>query len=201
MFKPGDAIFDLEELKLELANEDPQEGEGDDLYKAVYIGSVFSVMPSGKFYTPWANSNVDPCPVCKGRGTVGAHKKKRIRKKAAKRYEQMMAEARKAVPTRDFATLAKSIVQYRQRLRYQRMAQGDQCTFCAGMGSREAYLDECWREQAEQELSRIDAWIENGEGDPCDLFVCCRVEDDENDGDTEDYHRVLELDGSDHFAQ
>ena len=31
----------------------------DDSYYAMFIGTVFGVYPSGKFYTPWANSNVD----------------------------------------------------------------------------------------------------------------------------------------------
>jgi hypothetical protein len=36
----------------------------------VYLGTVFSLTPSGKFYTPFANSNVDSCPRCKGTGVI-----------------------------------------------------------------------------------------------------------------------------------
>lgn len=170
MYKPGDRIFtDLEALKADLEAEDPQEGMGDDPYKAVFLGSIFSLTPSGKFYAPFACSNVDACPVCKGSGSVGAHKKKRIRKKAGKRYQQLMDRARNG--SRD-----KAIAEYPQRQRYQRMSLGTSCTFCAGMGSREAYLDECWREQAEAELDTIGAWLEGGEGDPCDLFACMHAD-------------------------
>jgi len=35
----------------------------------------------------------------------------------------------------------------------------------------EAELDQDWYEEAEAELQKIDACLENGEGDPCDLFV------------------------------
>lgn len=42
----------------------------DLLVRAVYLGSAIHIMPSGKYYTPWANSNVDPCDVCNGRGEI-----------------------------------------------------------------------------------------------------------------------------------
>jgi len=34
----------------------------------LYLGTVFNMFPSGKYYTPWACSNVEPCPRCKGEG-------------------------------------------------------------------------------------------------------------------------------------
>ena len=37
--------------------------------RLLFLGTVFSLYPSGKYYTAWANSNVSPCPKCKGRGT------------------------------------------------------------------------------------------------------------------------------------
>jgi hypothetical protein len=33
-----------------------------------YLGTVFALAPSGKYYNPIANSNVSLCPVCGGRG-------------------------------------------------------------------------------------------------------------------------------------
>jgi len=46
-----------------------QDYQGDaPLIARAYVGSVFSLLPSGKFYTPWANSNVEPCPRCGGDG-------------------------------------------------------------------------------------------------------------------------------------
>jgi hypothetical protein len=111
--------------------------------------------------------------VCKGTGSVGAHRKRRIRKKAAKRYQQMLERAREG-------SRAKAIMEYPQRKRYNRMATGNTCTYCEGHGSREAFLDECWREQAETELEQIGAWLEHGEGDPCDLFACTHAEADQD---------------------
>lgn len=39
-----------------------------EVCESVYLGSIFFLTPSGKVYTPWANSNLDACPRCKGRG-------------------------------------------------------------------------------------------------------------------------------------
>jgi hypothetical protein len=41
--------------------------EGNTL-ESVFLGTVFSLTPSGKFYTPFANSNVDTCKRCQGIG-------------------------------------------------------------------------------------------------------------------------------------
>ncbi len=79
-----------------------------------YVGSVFSLLPSGKFYTPWANSNVEPCPRCGGDG----------------------------------------------------------CDYCGGLGSREAFEDETWYNSVDEIASERGLWLESGEGDPTDLFLC-----------------------------
>lgn len=42
--------------------------DSDSICYSIYIGSVFSIMPSGKFYMPWACSNVNLCSRCKGKG-------------------------------------------------------------------------------------------------------------------------------------
>lgn len=39
-----------------------------NIVESVFLGSVFSIYPSGKYYTPWANSNVEVCNRCKGKG-------------------------------------------------------------------------------------------------------------------------------------
>ena len=36
--------------------------------QSVFLGTVFDLTPSGKFYLPFACSNVKPCPRCKGTG-------------------------------------------------------------------------------------------------------------------------------------
>ena len=36
--------------------------------KSVFLGTVFSLLPSGKYYTFWACSNLESCPLCEGEG-------------------------------------------------------------------------------------------------------------------------------------
>lgn len=115
---------------------DGEENEEGRLVRRTFLGTVFALMPSGKYYTPFAASNVAECPRCKGTGTS-----------------------------------AKT---------------GRTCKFCMGYESREAYEDAVWMETAEDEASAHDAWVESGEGDPCDLFLCRIDEDDEEGEDSPD---------------
>lgn len=58
MIKPTD--IDWKELAAKVDAEEPTEGWGWDgePAKTVFLGTVFNLVPSGKYYTPWANSNV-----------------------------------------------------------------------------------------------------------------------------------------------
>jgi hypothetical protein len=91
----------------ELMSDDPSNN-----YMSVYLGTLIN--PSGKYYLPFACSNVDDCPRCKGKG----------------------------------------------------------CNYCGQLGSREAYEDEVFFEALNNYASKYGAWIESGEGDPCDTFLC-----------------------------
>lgn len=71
--------------------------EDDFNYIAQFVGTVFNIMPSGKYYTPYANSNVSWL---------------------------------------------------------------------------EAAKDHCFTSGLDSTLDDNDYWIQSGEGDPCDLFVC-----------------------------
>lgn len=44
--------------------------EGDIVGRS-FLGTVMTLMPSGKYYTSWASNNVAPCPRCKGTGLRG----------------------------------------------------------------------------------------------------------------------------------
>lgn len=95
--------------------------ENGDSVKSVFLGTVFGIMPSGKYYMPFACSNVDSCPRCKGEGQTKSLK---------------------------------------------------HCTYCDGMGNREAYEDSLMADYLEYYANKQNGWIESGDGDPCDLFVC-----------------------------
>jgi len=109
--------------------------------RRLYLGTVFGCTPSGKFYAPWACSNVWGCSTCAGSGLIPNYKPRKSR------------------------ALAKSKVWERRRRAYRA------CTACGGLGSRDAHLDELWREYAESVCESVGASLENGEGDPCDLFI------------------------------
>jgi hypothetical protein len=53
------SIFDKEKVLITTdPNDDYYDPMVDDPYYSLYVGSVFSIFPSGKYYTPWANSNI-----------------------------------------------------------------------------------------------------------------------------------------------
>lgn len=97
-FKP---IFDLKQLATNLEAAEVQKDYDHRLVKMVFLGTVFGLMPSGKFYMPWYSPNIS---------------------------------------------------------------------------EEEAEDDELWRKEAEEELQTIGAYLETGEGDPCDLFAVKIVE-------------------------
>ena len=157
-------IFNLKALCQELNAEEWEDDSFNDCQvRRVYIGSVFSLLPSGKYYTPFANGNVDACPCCHGAGTIPGHPSAKVRKRNKSRYEKMWRLARKLGPK---YAVRHADVRLAARARFEKT-----CPVCHGVGSKEAYLDECWYEQAEKELSLIGCSYESGEGDPCDLFV------------------------------
>ena len=51
-------IFDLEHLKKQIDDEERYTDIDGIPMKSVFIGTVFALLPSGKYYTPYANSNV-----------------------------------------------------------------------------------------------------------------------------------------------
>ena len=68
---PNTTIFDLKVITKRLAEEEPQfDEENDTWFKQICLGSVMSILPSGKYYTPFACSNVEICSVCAAAGHV-----------------------------------------------------------------------------------------------------------------------------------
>lgn len=60
--------LDLEKIVKELEDEGTIEEIDGRTFKSIYIGKVFDIYPSGKYYTPFAASNLEPCPICEGSG-------------------------------------------------------------------------------------------------------------------------------------
>jgi hypothetical protein len=56
------------------ARENARDGDytyEEDGYGMEYLGSILNIYPSGKYYMPFACSNLAPCDHCKGRGSFG----------------------------------------------------------------------------------------------------------------------------------
>jgi len=60
--------IDWDYVKQEIEKMEPYEPEPGVKVKSLFIGTVFNLTPSGKYYTFWACSNLEPCPVCDGKG-------------------------------------------------------------------------------------------------------------------------------------
>lgn len=156
-------------------------GEGEERRKSLFIGTVFSVMPSGKYYLPFACSNVEPCPACKGEGQRFVNRRGQARKlRKVKRQKRRLVEHlfkfhgfafEGRWPERAAARLAA----LRRRADY--LFPVRTCGHCGGVGSREAAMDEAFQEAMDDEAHKHGACIESGEGDPCDMFLSKSVED------------------------
>jgi len=171
-------IFDMEKIKKLFDEAEAYEDDGT-LIKTIYLGDIRSITPSGKVYTPWAHSNLDACPKCKGNGHVrNPHGKIKDWTIARKKDRQLTINALDNFGHYgNWPSSTKKVVQkYRDQQDW--WDPWPSCPECAGMGSLEARLDQDWNEQAERELNEINAWMHGSEGDGCDIMASRGVEDD-----------------------
>lgn len=148
-------------------------------FRSVWLGSILSLTPSGKFYTPFVCSNVMGCDSCKNKGYHPSHKSRRVAKRRTSRFLALRAtfEARK----RQNEPSARRWLANRKGAKLWKSS-GPDCTACNGQGSREAYLDQLWRESAESGLASIGCYLDSGEGDGCDVFAIQSREVIDEDG-------------------
>jgi hypothetical protein len=148
-----------------------------------FLGSVFSLYPSGKYYTFFASGNVTPCSACKGGGS--AHQRPKDKRREAK-WRRANKKAR------DIFTLLRKHGFGEERARHrghmtwsnvQRFAHKP-CQECNGRGSVEAAKDEIFTDVLEDVAAEKGGWIESGEGDPCDIFFAMPIESESEE--TED---------------
>ncbi len=53
-----------------IENEESYKDLDGNILKSVFIGTCFNIMPSGKYYMPFACSNVEKCSNCGGKGEI-----------------------------------------------------------------------------------------------------------------------------------
>lgn len=167
-------ILDSDSCRKDLAFAEWQAPDEFVLERSIFLGTIFSLYPSGKYYTPFACSNLEPCEACSGEGTVpnpkadpAAHYSHRQAR------SKMTQEAMQAYGAHCDGNWPQDVVDEARRLDelVRAVERKLECTVCGGLGSEEAYLDTLFAEQLEEEADKLDAYITSGEGDPCDIFL------------------------------
>lgn len=171
-------IFDLEHIKNKFISANIEEDDDGNKIKSVFLGTVMDLTPSGKYYTPFANSNIEKCPRCNGSGLV-------VNKRFDRgEFYKLWTEC--GILTQHMincfgpycegkwpADLKKILDRKRKKMDHSRSVWN--CPRCDGVGSEEVKLDIEWHRQAERELATINAVLEPGQGDPCDLYAVMLV--------------------------
>ena len=156
------ATFDWSKIERELEAGDWEADAEDDTIEVsrVWLGTIFGLTPSGKFYVPFACSNVaGDCKACDGRGTREPRTGKRIRARAAARQSRFS----RGTVKRGFAQSPAGSA-YSARVRKMRhdafIVSDTTCDCCAGTGSASAARDERWNEALEEAASAIGAYVD-----------------------------------------
>lgn len=128
--------------------------------RRVWLGTIFGVTPSGKFYTPFACSNVaGDCKACGGSGVLTPRTGKRARARAKRRQGDY---SRGTITRGGMGTPAGNA--YADRVRKARLADFYaarlMCSACDGLGSRSAALDERFNTALEKEAAKIGTFVE-----------------------------------------
>lgn len=144
----------------------------DQIVREVYFGNVLDIYPSGKYYLPFACSNVVPCPKCHGEGTI-----------PNPRYDEMTYEALSHLERNRLRRMTRGGKHYnimpkqwqremdliRQVIRM--VEPKIECPCCYGVGSREAYEDQVFTRYFEEYLAERDIYITASDGNGCDMIV------------------------------
>lgn len=185
------AEWDMPEV-LRLLRKQPWEDaeENVDTYgkeRRLFLGTIFGLTPSGKFYAPFACSNVWGCDTCKGRGALDNFKRRVVKKRFAKRRRDMPAIYGGRHKSQVFTHRDRREYRHGQRLRVYLNADKAtrHCTACGGLGSREAHLDEKWGEYSEALFSKHNIAIECRDGDYFAVEYSDDPESEESDDDEE----------------
>ena len=164
-------ILNIDEVEKELNKAEPYEDieNKGQFIQTIYLGSILSLTPSGKIYTPFANSNVDLCTRCKGKGNI-KNKHKSIKKVDAIDRKIFQVARGWIKPYINLTKHQKQLIDKLRKIR-EHYDEWKTCPECYGLGSLEARLDEDWWKQLESELEPIDAWYHGSEGDGCDIMI------------------------------
>lgn len=167
-------------IKSHCLNNTQEDRDNEQTVGSCLIGSLLDV-PSGKFYTPFANSNVDPCPHCGGQGTMknlnGDLFKNQELKALSKRLTRFLIVKYGSFQNWPDGSMAiRDIISLEAE---QTKPQLD-CPFCGGIGSEEAAWDELWHEALAEVADENGGWIDYQD----DQFFCMVVDDPDPEDET-----------------
>lgn len=178
--------WDWDALKDE-CEEYPEEDDCGERRGQIFVGTVFNLMPSGKYYTPYANSNVDTCSRCGGKGDVDNPRgKKRSFERLTRRCQRTTRNLIKqygAWPCWPETAQKKLDLLRAKTARYDYLVS---CPQCHGVGSHEAFLDQEFRQALEDVAEEHGCWVTEGKGDPCDVFIGCTLQPVEEEQEEEE---------------
>jgi hypothetical protein len=173
----GVRSLDWKKIKETVLKEEAElNDEGDSLIRSIFWCSYLGT-PSGKVYTPFANSNLTQCPHCSTwRDDLDGNAKilmsivdaERARLKEIENVVYAKMPPMDA-PERDQFFKTDEWRAYIERLNAAAMLFPDRCPACDGLGSHEASLDSVWNAEMERIAEREDLFIDCHEGD---YFIC-----------------------------
>lgn len=144
----------VKDIQEENWEEDPDNAEEFEV-RYIYLGSIFSISPSGKVYAPFACSNLNPCPFCNGSGKVKSRYKPRVARRAKNRSHRQRRLWVKRYGSGWHNWPAHIIAASAELNRYMERF-STTCPRCAGGGSHEAQDDEDFFEALENKLNEYN---------------------------------------------
>ncbi len=142
------------------------------VYKELYIGTVFNNLPSGKYYTCFANSNVNPCQTCKGTGVIlNKHCNEKMYIHARELELALITKMKdegKTYHTMD-TKWHMHINAIRSIINSYKNYVG--CPECHGHGSREVYEDEIFLETFDRIIASENCYRTDSPGCPTDMVI------------------------------
>lgn len=73
-----DNILIPEEVIKVMNHGEVYEDDEKNKIRSSFLGTCFALVPSGKYYMPWAYSNLDRCPQCDGKGVIPSPEHKEL---------------------------------------------------------------------------------------------------------------------------
>jgi len=169
----------IESAMQQIENEESYMDIDGNILKSVFIGTCFNIMPSGKYYQPFACSNVEKCSKCDGKGEITNPNADMALYEENLKKEQFWIEYLRNNSVTYYQlseTNKKTLDSIRECLKY--YDETVECPVCHGLGSEEAYKDQVMQKALEDFADKYCAFVHSGEGDPCDMFVSIVVDED-----------------------